>query len=242
MEEEGPECAEGGFGMRMNEYKQRGDYHRSANSCWAYEPIYKMKLDLVRDFMSSISKDKLVYDLGCGEGVLVNEFRSKGYKILGFDLNYSSDCVRKADIRNLHVESGMVDVVIILDVLEHLDYIEQHKVLDEIYRILKPGGRVLFGLPNIAHFVSRLSFLVRGKLIRTSVPERHLGDRSLFEWRNLLRSHGFRIVGEKGIFPTFPLTSWLRMYYPQYFTWLPSLVSRIPVPVDWCFEVLVEVV
>lgn len=225
----------------MNEYAKRGDYHRKANSTWAYEPIYQLKIEYIEDFFQrnpAYRKGKIL-DAGCGEGVLVDKYKSRGYAITGIDLNYKSKTVQQADITNLPFKNSSFDVVLCLSVLEHLDYIAQRKALAEIHRVLKSKGIVLFALPNLAHLVSRLSFLIRGKPIRTSIPERHLGDRSLFEWKRLLKEEKFIIKNADGIFPTFPLVSWLRMYHPELLTWLPELVSKIPTPADWCFEVMV---
>ena len=38
--------------------------------------------------------------MGCGEGVLVNEYRKGGYQITGMDLNYSSEFIVQRNFLN----------------------------------------------------------------------------------------------------------------------------------------------
>ncbi len=47
-----------------------------------------------------------------------------------------------------HADSASVDVVLLMDVLEHLTRQELFDTLDEVYRILRPGGRCIAHVPN----------------------------------------------------------------------------------------------
>jgi SAM-dependent methyltransferase len=51
----------------------------------------------------------------------------------------------QADARVLPVESASVDLVTAFDVLEHV--VEDHLVVEQIARVLRPGGRVLIAVP-----------------------------------------------------------------------------------------------
>src|SRR5690606_41824389 len=51
----------------------------------------------VREFMDKVDKAALVVDVGCGEGVVVEEFLEKGYNIVGLDANYESEIVRSEE-------------------------------------------------------------------------------------------------------------------------------------------------
>jgi len=174
---------------REKEYCQKGDYHKQLDKDWRYYPVYIEKIRLIREFLSRQGKEKKILDLGCGEGVLVEEFRSQGYLVDGLDLNYESQFVKKGSILETGYADSSYDIVLCLDVLEHLQFEEQEKAICEMKRVLKPGGLLVLSLPNLAHFASRITFLLLGKLLRTSEPERHPGDRpigeflfSLFRW------------------------------------------------------------
>lgn len=54
--------------------------------------------------------------------------------------------VAEVDIRNMPIEDNTVDVGICSEVLEHIPH--QEKAMAELYRVMKPGGRLLFSMPN----------------------------------------------------------------------------------------------
>jgi SAM-dependent methyltransferase len=219
---------------RANEYTKRGDYHKSLDVNWPYYPIYLAKLDFVNKYLSEFPKEKKILDLGCRKGVLVEQFRKKEYNIIGMDLNYSSDFVMMGDITDTKLESDSYDLVLCLDVIEHLNFIEQEKALKEIWRILKPDGTLLATIPNLAHFASRLSFLLTGRLFRTSKIERHKGDRPINEYIELINKH-FTIVKRKGIFPTFPISAFLTYKFPSKVLLLHRVLNRGFARPNWCF-------
>src|SRR5688572_19544878 len=74
--------------QRSAEYLARGDYHRELDESWAYLPVYLEKMRRVRRFLEG-KQHLRILDVGCGEGVLVDEYHSKGYDIVGLDLNFS---------------------------------------------------------------------------------------------------------------------------------------------------------
>jgi 2-polyprenyl-3-methyl-5-hydroxy-6-metoxy-1,4-benzoquinol methylase len=70
--------------QRSAEYLARGDYHRELDESWAYLPVYLEKMRRVRRFLEG-KQHLRILDVGCGEGVLVDEYHSKGYDIVGLD-------------------------------------------------------------------------------------------------------------------------------------------------------------
>lgn len=220
--------------VRGSEYAEKGDYHRHLDENWRFYPIYLAKMALVRRILGGFPKDARIVDLGCGEGILVEELREKGYEALGVDLNYESAAVVKDDITNTKFDDGQFDVVLCLDVLEHLQFEDQVRALAEIRRLLTPGGRLVATVPNLAHLSSRITFLLLGRLLRTSEIERHPGDRPIEEYIGLIEPD-FAIEERKGIFPTFPLSLWLTVKFPRKVVmWHRFLNAFLAVP-GWCF-------
>ncbi len=127
------------------EYAKYGDYHKNLDPDWSYTPTYLKKMYQVRKFLDSLPKKTKVLDAGCGEGVLVEEYLNKGYTIQGIDLNYESKIVIKGNILDMPFEEKSFDVVLLLDVFEHLAFSNQPKVIKEIQRVLSGGG-VSFGV------------------------------------------------------------------------------------------------
>jgi 2-polyprenyl-3-methyl-5-hydroxy-6-metoxy-1,4-benzoquinol methylase len=216
------------------EYAQRGDYHLSLEKDWPYLPIYLEKMELAHRFLHSCSKQEVIYDMGCGEGALVNEYRNAGYIITGMDANYSSDFVVQRSFVESELPDNSVDVVLCLDVIEHLSFADQDRAVAELARVLKPGGRALVTVPNLAHLASRLAFFFAGRLIRTSTAERHPGDRPIHEYIRMFRKY-FHIRRRKGLFPTFPLISILTVRMPAKVIWLHKLYNRTLAFPNICF-------
>lgn len=218
----------------FGEYAEKGDYHIDLDQNWPYLPVYLAKMALVRQFLDQCDLASKIIDLGCGEGVLVNEYRQRGLDIIGLDMNYETEWVLRGSLLDTGYPDASFDTVLCLDVLEHLNFSEQERAVSEIARILQPGGVFLLTVPNLAHLASRLSFLVRGKLIRTSSVDRHPGDRSVSEYFELLKPY-FHIRTRKGIFPTFPLISLLTIWRPSKSLWLHHMYNRWLAHPNWCF-------
>lgn len=219
---------------RFGEYAHRGDYHIHPEKDWPYLPVYLEKMALARRFLNSCSSDQVIYDMGCGEGVLVNEYRRAGYQITGMDLNYSSEFILQRDFLKSGLADNSLDIIVCTDVIEHLIFPDQEKAVAEFARILKPGGRVFISVPNLAHFASRLSFFFTGKLVRTSSIERHPGDRPIGEYVKMFEKH-FKIRSRKGVFPTFPVISIFTVIMPSNVIWLHRVYNRLLGYPNWCF-------
>jgi SAM-dependent methyltransferase len=209
------------------EYAERGDYHRHLDPHWSYAPIYVRKLRWVDEAIEKIPKTARILDVGAGEGALVERYRGRGWNILGVDSAYESANVRRADLLSLPFDSGVFDQALCLDVLEHVDLLDQPRALCEVARVLKPGGGLLLSVPNLAHLHSRIRFLLSGKLTRTSAVERHPGDRPLAEYLELLKSSGFEVMRRSGIFATLPFAFRAVNRSPQKLGWLVSVADAL---------------
>lgn len=219
----------------LNEYAEKGEYHKVLDKSWKYYPVYQEKMRIVRGILSKVSKNSSIVDIGCGEGLIVKEFYKKGYTIRGIDNSYKSKYVERGNITSLLLHDNSVNVIICLDVLEHLSFEEQGLAVKEFLRVLKPGGKVILSVPNLAHIASRISFLFFGNLLRTSSIERHKGDRPFKEYLHLFKKNGFYVKSVRGIFPTLPLISILTVIIPGKVVWLHRLYNFFPFPAGWCF-------
>jgi ubiquinone/menaquinone biosynthesis C-methylase UbiE len=221
-------------GSPTGEYALRGDYHREPSPDWEFYPTYLAKLEFVRRYLTALPAGTRVLDAGCGEGVLVEEFRAR-LAIEGIDPNYSSACVTRGSLTALPYGAAAFDRATCLDVLEHLTFEEQPKALAELFRVLRPGGELLVSVPNLAHLQSRVHFLLQGRLIHTASLEKHPGDRPAGEYIDLARRAGFRLVDRRGIFPTVPvLTRWIRKSPARLRPLHRALTRLLPIP-GWCF-------
>lgn len=222
------------------EYFIKGEYHKNIDKKWKYFPVYIEKMRFIRRRFNKINKKAKIIDLGCGEGILVDYYKRKGYDIIGLDYNYSSKNVKKGDITKLNIKDNSFDLILALDVIEHLNYDQQEKAILEIKRILKKDGKAILALPNLSHFASRISMLFTGKLIRTSSIARHKGDRPISEYINLLKKNDLNIISKKGIFPTFLLISLLTWFFPDKVLPLHKIYNSILAYPTFCFLVIIE--
>jgi SAM-dependent methyltransferase len=219
---------------RTGEYAERGDYHRELSPDWEFYPTYLAKLSRVRSYLSSLDPTTRVLDAGCGEGILVDEFRDR-LAIEGLDPNYQSEHVRRGSLTALPYPDASFDRVLCLDVLEHLLFDDQARALAEIFRVLGPGGELFVSVPNLAHLQSRVHFLLAGRLIRTANPAKHPGDRPIDEYLAIAARAGFRLVERRGIFPTVPVLTRLIRRHPARLLPLHRMLTRVlPFP-GWCF-------
>jgi len=219
---------------RAGEYAERGEYHRAPDPNWPFYPTYLAKLDVVRKYLSTLPAGTRVLDAGCGEGVLVEEWRNR-LAIEGVDANYSSDLVRTGSVTALPYEDRAFDRVLCLDVLEHLAFSDQATALAEIFRVLRSGGEALVTVPNLAHLQSRVHFALEGRLIRTAAPAKHPGDRPVIEYLELADRAGFRLLAHEGIFPTVPILTWWIRRAPARRRWLHDALTRLLPVRGWCF-------
>ncbi|MGG6239888.1 class I SAM-dependent methyltransferase [Nodosilinea sp. AN01ver1] len=186
------------------EYKKLGDYHRNLDLNWSYAPTYLQKDSLVRNFLENLGQKKKILDIGCGEGVFVEDFAKNGWNIQGLDLNYESQYVRRGSVLNLPYEDLSLDAVMLLDVFEHLAFKDQMPALSEIYRVLKKDGLFFTSIPNLAHLNSRFSLAFKGALDRTDHELDHPGERPYRENKALLQEAGFKINQCIGVTLTVP--------------------------------------
>ena len=101
-----------------------------------------------------------VLDLGCGHGALIYFLQQAGYRnVQGVDVSSEQvaeairlgiEGIREGDLwaslRDLSNHSQ--DVVVAFDVIEHFTKDELLHFVDEVFRVLKPGGRWLIHAPN----------------------------------------------------------------------------------------------
>lgn len=112
-------------------------------------------------------KDKRIIDLGCNDGGIANELKKRGNTVFGFDFpkvailarkKYNLDAAAADFSYSLPIRSSSADVIIASAVLEHVP--DDKLFLTECHRVLKPGGRVIIVIPNIAYLKNRIKLLI----------------------------------------------------------------------------------
>lgn len=86
---------------------------------------------------------KNILDVGCGNG-LVNRVL-KHCNVTGIDSHPRYEGAITANADDLPFQNSTFDAVTCFDVLEHVE--DHEKAINEIARVLKPGGRAYFSVP-----------------------------------------------------------------------------------------------
>lgn len=97
-------------------------------------------------------------DLGCGRGEWLELMREENIPVLGVDS--SAEMIRVCSDRGLQVKcaeilsflqrvpEATISVLTAFHVVEHLTFPELIELLDQVVRVLKPGGAAIFETPN----------------------------------------------------------------------------------------------
>lgn len=134
--------------------------------------LYKDTETSYRDTLYTLltyNKNSRVLDCGCWDGVNTKKIGSAlGTNFLfGVEINKSK--AKEASKRGIKVktfdlnkkfpyESNFFDVVIVNHVLEHL--VNVRLFVSEVYRVLKKGGYVIIGTPNLASWHNIFALLI----------------------------------------------------------------------------------
>ena len=155
----------------------------------------KSKLRVLLPGIEAEIKDRIVLDFGCGPGVEVKEMAQLGAKrVIGLDssekwLRMAREQAEKAGVASkcefVTAVAHPVEVIVSLDCFEH--FAEPEAVLQTMYSVLEPGGRVLasFG-PPWYHPLGGHLFSV--------FPWAHivLKEEALIRWRAQFKNDGAR--------------------------------------------------
>jgi SAM-dependent methyltransferase len=163
----------------------------------AYRDRSKLATLLGEDVLRELAGHSVI-DFGCGEGAEALELAERGAHVYGLDIQddllaRASERARAARLaercRFGREPNELADAIVALDSFEH--FADPSAVLDQMYSLLKPGGRVIasFG-PTWYHPLGGHLFSV--------FPWAHLvfSERALIRWRSDLRDDGATRFGE----------------------------------------------
>ncbi|MEL4304534.1 class I SAM-dependent methyltransferase [Methanococcoides sp. LMO-2] len=111
-----------------------------------------------------------ILDVGCNEGYIGSVFQKSKNCFYGIDFDPQSLILAQkqyckiiladlntSDIEKLSLDDNFFDVIIFGDILEHL--MDPLDTLNRFKRYLKPDGKIIVSLPNIANFSIRFKLL-----------------------------------------------------------------------------------
>lgn len=181
-------------------YEEQGNTWWDENQCLHLlkSSVNPVRVGYFRKLLNEVLKfgcrGAAALDVGCGGGILAEEFAAMGFRVTGIDpseqsLNTARQHAQSAGL-SIHYQQGTGEsipfaddsypVVYCCDVLEHVH--DLPKVISEIYRVTKPGGVFFFDTLNRT-FVSKL---VAIKIWQEWKSTAFMPPR-LHEWRMFIR-------------------------------------------------------
>lgn len=221
---------------------------RLKDSTSAYDDIYQEKGILHRDSLYLLvikslkpQRNKILLDVSCGEGRLVELANAMGLTAIGLDISMTAlikarkdrfSSFVNGDGENLPFESCSVDYVTSVGSLEH--YIEPAKGVREIARVLKPDGRACLLLPNAFGLLGNIPYVAKyGEVFDDGQPLQRYATRKT--WEKMISENGMRVLkvipyNEIETPETYRDAVWLLSHPRKLFR---LLISRL-IPINLC--------
>lgn len=172
--------------------------------------------------LANIKVGNSVLDIGCGRGEILLQSINSGAMGIGVDYSVAavkitqqnlkslptkyqnSFIVNICDAMHLPLKSESIDIVFMLDVVEHLYPEELENTYSEVWRVLKHGGKlIIHTMPNIWYYkyiypLFRMIQKSRGIDLPTNPRDRwpfihvHVNEQSPMSLYKSLRHNGFK--------------------------------------------------
>ncbi|NOZ63968.1 MAG: methyltransferase domain-containing protein [Caldiserica bacterium] len=158
-----------------------------ATDNWGLKIAGNLKVIALRNLLDALVEKKgTVLDVGCGRGEILNKICAH-YDLKGVGLDISIEAIKIArfynplvnqywvgDAESLPFRDNSFDLVISLDTLEHLS--SPLTALEEMVRVLKPGGKLLVYTLNKRQLFTWHWFLRLITFRKLGVDKGHLDD------------------------------------------------------------------
>lgn len=175
---------------------------------FVHYPIKKAALSSHGYARRFVGTNQDVLDFGCGKGFVAAELKKGGNRISGIDAlpldavdpifeQYIQADLNTVAVPMLSFRTKQFDRLLFLDILEHLQ--SPVRLLRDASCLLKPNGRILISVPNVANVAVRLALLFG----RFDYTERGILDRTHLRFftrksaRRLAAEAGYEIIREE---------------------------------------------
>lgn len=175
------------------EYKSINPYIR-----W----LFNKRQKIASYYIYKIKPDTLL-DGGCGDGSFIYKIKNRfpRIKTFGIDINpgitklnsiFKEKIFSQQDLLNLSFKKNSFDVIVCLDVLEHIKNIDL--ALSEIKRILKNKGYLITSEPTENFLYKFFRFLYKGTYSEKKGPGAGAHYSNAKQIDNLIKVAGFKMI------------------------------------------------
>jgi len=153
-----------------------------------------------------------ILDVPCGSGAFARHLTAQGAESVGMDI-VPADRYKPVVVADMNCPfpfaDDSFDIVLSIEGIEHIH--SAFHLLQECYRILKSGGKLILSTPNIQNIRSRIKFLLRGTFFWFDPYEAanigHVNVVPYFLLKQILRESGFSeisVQASRNVFPRVP--------------------------------------
>ncbi len=171
---------------------------------------YSSKTETIRleKMATMVGSSSKVLDIGCWDGTLGSMLIERGNEVYGIEINEEvAEIAKKRGLKvkiqdinfGFDFEDNFFDVVVAAEIIEHI--LDTDFFIDNIRRVLKPGGFLVLSTPNAASLGRRIMLLLgKNPYFEASLgypPYAHAGHIRFFTKKLLLgflEYKGFEIV------------------------------------------------
>ena len=181
-----------------------------------------MSLDVIYDEVVNVLRRKkadqgLLLDFGAGRGQFLEMIKSQfEFELHGIDLMHTQLEGIQWFVHDLNqrfpLGENNYDVVTAIEVIEHLE--NPRHMLRDLFKVLKPGGRLVVTTPNNESWRSLLSYVVRGHFVaftESSYPA-HITALNRMDLIRILKESGFEDIEfsytNEGMLPKVSKLTW----------------------------------
>ncbi len=172
--------------------------------------FYSTKTHPYRTFEDRVSEllqpSATLLDAGCGRGMpVLRKYLNQGSRLIGVEMVEFLDVppgieTFNSDLAHIPLPDGCIDLIMSRSVFEHLE--DPAAVYQEFYRILRPGGQVVFLTANMWDYATLIARLVPNRFharIVKAVEGRPEEDTFPIAYRTNTRADVHRLSVQSGL-------------------------------------------
>ena len=180
--------------LKLLPYREYAGVDKNDPLRFYYWPVIgKMFRRRIELCLAECAGGQRILEVGFGAGVTFVNLAENYKEIYGLDLNASVEDVAaifRARQIETHLQNGSIlcmpydndffDTVLLISILEHLKPSEQLQAFQEIHRVLKPGGQVIYGVP-----IERRLMVIMFWFLGFNIREHHFStEKDVFDAAN----------------------------------------------------------
>ena len=184
-----------------------GDFHDALRSSGGSEQAFGARFDHYVQWIEGFIKSGRSLDVGCASGLLPYKLKQLGFEAEGIEMHPETAAwgsehykipIRVGSLELLAGESDCYDLMTMTEVVEHTQ--DPIWFMQQVHRLLKPGGFALVTFPDITAFKSRYyqwlaKITGRDWLWVTNRAPLHISEFSYPTAKMLFDKTGFSIAG-----------------------------------------------